>query len=155
MARREDIQYVRYYAYGSAAPRIHSEPDKLAGRQADPIPEEQRKTILFDPVAIIGTAIAAVMILCVIIGFCQLNGSNNEIQAMENYISDLNSDNYALNREYSSGYDLEQIRTAAEGMGLVPVEQVEHITIHIPEPEVEVELPWWEQIWNDFLSMIE
>ena len=155
MAKREDIQYVRYYAYGSAAVKTQPEQRRSVRTEAQPVPAAEPILVPFSPVAVFGAAVAVVMLVLVLVGFVQLNRQNNEIQTMELYMSSLKSENYALNKEYQAGYDLEEIRTAAEAMGLVPIEQVKHVTIHIPEPEVVVELPWYQQLWNDFLAMLE
>lgn len=155
MAKREDIQYVRYYAYGSTAVKPQPELRPAVKEEVQPTAHAEPIQVPFSPVAVFGAAVAVVMILLVLVGFVQLNRVNDEIRGMELYISNLKSENYALNKEYHSGYDLDEIKTAAEAMGLVPVEQVRHVTVHIPEPEVVVELPWYQQIWNEFLSMIE
>ena len=160
MAKREDIQYVRYYAYGSAAVKTQPEQRRSVRTEAQPVPAAEPIPVPFSPVAVFGAAVAVVMLVLVLVGFVQLNRQNNEIQTMELYMSSLKSENYALNKEYQAGYDLEEIRKIAEAkgmipMGLVPIEQVKHVTIHIPEPEVVVELPWYQQLWNDFLAMLE
>lgn len=155
MARKDEIQYVRYYATGSAAHKIEQEPERR--RRARPVPEPRAKRIPipFDPVAIFGTAVAVVMILCVFIGFAQVNHVNHEISAMENYVGTLKNENYALQKTYDNGYDLADVQNAAEAIGLVPIDQVQHITVHIPEPEVVEELPWWEEMWIKFTAMFE
>lgn len=155
MAKRDEIQYVRYYAYGSTA--VKAQPGQRRRTEAEnrPVPKAASTPILFSPVAVFGAAVAVVMLVLVLVGFVQLNRLNNEIQTMELYMSSLKSENYALNKEYQAGFDLDEIRTAAEAMGLVPIDQVEHVTIHIPEPEVVEELSWYQKLWNDFLSMIE
>lgn len=155
MARKDEIQYVRYYAVGTAARKL--EPEQEQRRKARPAakPKEERIPIPFDLVAVFGTAVAVVMILCVLVGFAQVNRVNDQIAAMEQHISALKNENYVLQKEYESSYDLEQIRIAAEAMGLVPIEQVQHITIHIPEPDPAAELSWWEEMWNDFKGMFE
>lgn len=155
MAKRDEIQYVRYYAYGSTAVKTQPDSRRLVENEVQPVPEAESIPVHFSPVAVFGAAVAVVMLVLVLVGFVQLNRLNTDIQNMELYISNLKSENYALNKEYQAGYDLEEIKTAAEAMGLVPVEQVRHVTVHIPEPEVVVELPWYQQIWNDFLEMIE
>lgn len=155
MAKREEIQYVRYYAYGSTAVKAQPEQRRRTEAEAQPIPKAEPVPIPFSPVAVFGTTVAVVMLVLVLVGFGQLNSVNREIRNMELYIGSLKSENYALNKEYEAGYDLDEIQTAAEAMGLVPIDQVEHVTIHIPEPEVVVELPWYQQLWNDFLAMLE
>ena len=155
MAKRDEVQYVRYYAYGSAAVKTQPESRRRVEEEVQPIPKAEPIPVPFSPVAVIGATVAVVMLLLVLVGFVQLNRVNDKIRGMELYISNLKSENYALNKEYQAGYDLEEIKTAAEAMGLVPMEQVRHVTVHIPEPEIVEELPWYQQIWNDFLSMIE
>lgn len=155
MAKRDEIQYVRYYAYGSAAVKTQPEPRRRAEAEVQPVPQAEPIAVPFSPVAVFGAAVAVVMLLLVLVGFVQLNRQNTEIQTMELYISNLKSENYAMNKEYQAGYDLDEIKTAAEAMGLVPVEQVRHVTVRFPEPETVVELPWYQQVWNDFLEMIE
>ena len=154
MAKKDEIQYVRYYAYGSAATKLE-EPERRRRERPEPKPRQERIPIPFDPVAIFGTEVAVVMLVCVLVGFAQVNHVNDEITAMEGYMGTLKAENYALQKTYDAGYDLEEVRTAAEAMGLVPIEQVRHITIAIPEPEVVEELPWWEEMWNEFVSMFE
>lgn len=155
MAKREEIQYVRYYAYGSAAVKTQPESRRRAEAEVQPVSQTEPIPVPFSPVAVFGSAVAVVMLLLVLVGFVQLNRLNDDIRGMELYISNLKSEHYALNKEYQAGYDLDEIKTAAEAMGLVPVEQVRHVTVHIPEPEVVAELPWYQRIWNEFLSMIE
>ena len=155
MAKRDEIQYVRYYAYGSTAVKAQPEQRRSVRAEAQPVPKAEPIPVPFSPVAVFGAAVAVVMLVLVLVGFAQLNRVNREIQTMELYISSLNSENYALNKEYQAGYDLDEIRTAAESMGLVPIDEVQHITVHFPEPEVVEELPWYQQLWEDFLSMLE
>lgn len=155
MARRDQIQYVRYYAAGTAAHKIEQEPIRRKKAKPVPVPREERIAIPFDPVAVFGTAVAVVMIICVLIGFAQVNRVNGDIARMETYMSTLRSERYGLQKEYDAGYNLAEIRTAAEAMGLVPIEQVRHITIQIPEPEVATELPWWQELWNSFTALFE
>ena len=154
MAQKDEIQYVRYYAYGSAATKLE-EPERRRRERPAPKPKAERIPIPFDPVAVFGTAVAVLLILCVIVGFVQVTRINSQITDTETYMSSLKAEHYALERIYENGYDLDEIKTAAEAMGLVPIEQVKHVTVTIPEPEVVEELPWWEEMWNDFVSMFE
>lgn len=154
MAQKEPIQYVRYYAYGTAAHAIQQEQPRRKPRPA-PKPQAQRIAIPIDPVAVVGTAVAVAMLLCVIVGFVQVNQTNRALTETQNAISELRSEGYVLERKYENGYDLEEVRIAAEAMGLVPKDQVRHITVSIPEPVVEQPLPWWQKLWNDFLFLFE
>ncbi len=158
MAKRDSVQYVRYYAPGTEAHAIEPEQPKRRPRPAPktklpPKPIAQRKTIEMDPVPVVGTAVAVVLLIWVIVMLGNVIQTGNEIAVMEHNIAVLNRQQEALEQEYHAGYDLEEIRNAAQSMGLVPIEQVEHITIALPEPEVTVELSWWEQLWQDIVFL--
>ena len=155
MAKRDEIQYVRYYAVGSAARKLEPEPRRQAKEQAAPKPKAERIPIYFDRVAVFGTALAVVMLVFVLIGFGRVNRLNQQIADMETCYAALKAENYAQQKTYDNHVDLEDVRAAAEAMGLVPLEQVQHITVHIPQPETPEELPWWQELWNDWVALFE
>ena len=62
MAQKDEIQYVRYYAYGSAATKLE-EPERRRRERPAPKPKAERIPIPFDPVAVFGTAVAVLLIL--------------------------------------------------------------------------------------------
>ena len=151
MARSNDIQYIRYYTPGSAAEKV--ELPKIVRKQPKPRPEPktiQPTVIRVDGLAAIGIVVAAVMLLCMLMGVVQVCALNRQVQDLEVYVSRLEVRNEQLQKEYDHGYDLEEIRLAAESMGLVSVDQVEHITVHIPETETVVQLSWWESLISAF-----
>ena len=154
MARNGKIEYVRYYNSDSLARNLEPEEPRRA-RRPKPKPKAERIPIAFDPVAVFGTAVALAMFVCVVIGFFQINGVNDRLADMERQISTLKSQQYALEKEYASEIDLEEIRQTALAMGLVPVDSVRHITITVPEPVEEPSVPWWQELWLDFKSMFE
>lgn len=155
MAERDKIEYVRYYAPGSAAHKVEPEPQRPAKPRTAPKPKAEKIAVPFDPVAVFGTTVAIVMILCVFWGFAQVNHLNDQIAGMESAISGLKSEQYTLQKEFSASIDLEDIRTTALAMGLVPMEEVRHITITVPQPEPVEELPWWQELWLEFKAMFE
>ena len=156
MARKDEIQYVRYYAVGSAARKLEQEPRRVKAQpEAKPKPKAEPIPIPFDAVAVFGTALAVVMLIFVLVGFGRVNRLNEQISAMETHYASLKAENYAFRKTYDARVDLTDVRAAAEAMGLVPVEQVRHITVHIPQPEVPVELPWWQEMWNEWVAMFE
>lgn len=153
MAQKEKIEYIRYYAVGTAAHKVERQPEKKVKKTIVPEAPMERITVAFDPVAVMGTLVAAVMLVCVIVGFCQVNAANDQVQAMETYISGLNAQNARLAEEYVRGYDLEEVRIAASSMGLIPMEEARHITITIPEVVEEPEPTWWEELISDFQEL--
>ena len=65
---------------------------------------------------------------------------------------------YAQNQEleetYRSGYDLEEIERKALALGLVPVEQVQHIRMQVELPAQKVEEPsFWEEMTAFFAGI--
>ena len=54
----------------------------------------------------------------------------------------LQAENTRLTDTYESGYDLALIEQAALGLGMVPRDQVEHITVKMPAPVVEEPTAW-------------
>lgn len=149
MARSSDIQYIRYYTPGSAAEKL--ELPQIIKKQPQPKMEPRKaKTAVLqvDGLAAVGIVVAAVMLLCMLMGCAQIYSLNQQVQDLEVYVSQLEVQQENLQADYRHGYDLEDIRLAAESMGLVPVDQVEHVTVHIPETEVVVEISWWDSVVN-------
>ncbi|MBR2048404.1 MAG: hypothetical protein IJ960_07365 [Oscillospiraceae bacterium] len=154
MADRERIEYVRYYAPGSEALKVDPKP-RRERTQPKPQVRQEPTVIPFDPVAVFGCVVAVALVVCVLFGFYRLNRMNNAIANAQNDLTTQKSLHYELETNYANGYDLEDIRAAAEAMGLVPMEQVQHITIRIPEPEPVEELPWWQEWWASLKAMFE
>ena len=50
-----------------------------------------------------------------------------------------------LRQKYENGYDLEEVRVAAESMGMIPVEDAIHVRVELPAETVQIEtLSWWD-----------
>lgn len=153
MARQPDIQYVKYYTAGSAARKIEfKQPVKKNVSLPQPKVRREQKTVIhLDPISLCALVVAAVMLMAMAIGMIQLGSVNAEADKLEGYVADLQSENVRLHKEYESGYDLEAVRQEALAMGMVPMDQVEQITIDVriaqPEPEPTV----WEE-FGTFLA---
>lgn len=146
MARSNEIQYIRYYSPGSAAekvelPKIIKQPKPKARKQKAKAP-----VLRIDGLAAVGIVVAAAMLLCMLLGCVQVCAINRQVQDLEVYVSKLEVQQDQLKSDYEHGYNLEEVRMAAQAMGLVPVEQVQHITVEIPEQETVLELTWWETV---------
>ena len=115
----------------------------------------KRIPIPFDPISFIGTTIAVVMMVCVLVGLWQVNRVGTQVQQMESYISALKAENTILQAEYRHGYDLQEVRAAAVSMGMIPMGEAEHITISsvvTPAEEAESE-SWWTELWEDLKAL--
>lgn len=155
MARSNDVQYIRFYSYGSAAEKVEL-PAKEKKKITRPMPSlEQvgRKILKMDALALTGIVVAAVMLVCMLIGLVQVNAATTRLQQAQILVSQLEAEHDRLKTEYEHGYDLAEIRVSAEAMGMVPVEQVRHVKVKLPEPVAEEEITWWEQWILDFKAL--
>ena len=154
MARRDEIRYIQYYTPGSAALQPERKP-KI--RKAEPkvieLAPAKQIAIRFDPVAVMGTVVAIIMFICMMVGFSQVNQVNEQIAQAETQISGLKAEYSVLEAKYAMGYDLEEIRIAAEAMGMVSADQVQHVTLSVSVPQPEPEPTWWEQILLDIQEL--
>ena len=144
MARRNNERYVRYYTLGSTAAKLEAE------RKAA-LPEykttQKRKPIAFDPVSVLGNAVAIVLALLMIVGMIQVAGTTAQVRALQTQVTALELEQQMLQEEYASLYDLNEVRVAAESMGMVPAEDAVRISVQVPAETVEVQqLSWWDNL---------
>ena len=77
-----------------------------------------------------------------------LRSQLQEYDAIERYLMDLKEENALLDHNYRSNYDLEQIRTTALALGMVPATEANTIVVKVTMPEPEVEPTQWDDfIW--------
>ena len=152
MARHNDIQYVRYYSAGSAARKVEL-PEKKISQPKPRLKKAAKPLLKVDGLAAVGTVVAAIMLVCMVIGFIQVCHTNAQVQKLEAYVARLEVENENLRTEYAHGYDLEEVRLAAQSMGLVPEEQVRHITLTLPAPEARAETSWWNSLLENFKAL--
>ena len=146
MARKNEIRYVNFYMTGSAAYQVHSAENKKSVKLPK-APKKQKKVIYLDPLTMIGYVVAFVMIISMTVGVVSLSNASREAARMEQYAEQLKQENAQLEAQYRDSYDLDEIRAYADAMGLVPIEQVEHIQISVVEPPAEAEPTAWEEFW--------
>ena len=147
MAKKTEIQYIRLYTEGSAARSVDFSPPRKKSRTRLPKPRKERKLLIkVDPIAACGTVVACVMLVFMIVGVTQLWQTQREAKQLSQYVAQLQEQNTALQSSYQSGYDLEKIEDMALVLGLVPEEQVCHVTIQVEEPQPEREESWRQNI---------
>ena len=150
MAQRTDIRYVQFYTDGSAARKIAPvAPVKTI--KLPKIKKQKRITVCIDPVAVASIGMALMMAVLIVVGMVQLNNARQEMQTMSAYVQTLREENTQLQQTYSEGYDIEQVERTALALGLVPVEQVQHVSITLPQIEEPVKPTVWEQ-FTTFLA---
>lgn len=145
MARKPDIQYIRYYTDGSAA----RQPEPQLPRKKHPLPKvkKQPKRVLYiQPVAIGGIVLSAVMLIMMIVGAAELYQAQNEKQAMAEYVQLLTRENATDRALYEQSIDLETVERSALALGMIPHDQAKQITISVPMPETVEEPGFWEKV---------
>ena len=153
MARKPDIQYIRYYTDGSAAKKIER---KLPSWKNKTVTTKAPRTIQYvlhvDLLAICGIAVAAVLLIMMVVGVVQLRAAQEQTRQYAQYVQKLEQANDLLHAQYADGYDLEEIRQQALLLGLVPIDSVEQIDIQIPVLQAAPKLTLWERICEFFRS---
>ena len=146
MARKFSDRYVRFYTVGSAAAKVeqHERRASLPNYQKT---EPKRKPIPVDPFAFLGSAMAIFLAVLMLVGLFQVGAATAEVRKLEMQLTTLQMEEELLMERYESGYDLNEVRIAAESMGMIPVEEATHIQVSVPTQTTEtVQLSWWEGV---------
>lgn len=145
MARKYNERYVRYYTFGSTAAKLEEQQRRAA------LPKYQapkkRKPIAVDPVAFAGSAVAVLLAVLMVVGFIQVAVTQAQVHEMETQVAILEQEQKMLRECYESGYDLDEVRIAAQSMGMVEPEEVTHVRVSIPDAPQQVQrLGWWDSL---------
>ena len=151
MAQQPQIQYVRYYADGSAARKA----EVVAPFKTLRLPKLKKKrsqvTVYYiDPVAILGILVSVMMLALLVVGLVQLTTANQEAKQLEQYVHTLEQQNARLQGDFDQALKLEDVQRTADALGLVPMEQVTHITMQVPVTE-DSEAP---DAWDRFVTFL-
>ena len=155
MARKAEVRYINFYSAGSSAYKLDtvSAPKK---KQAVPQPKQRkRKKILIhvDPVAVAGVFLAFVMLIMMVVGLFQLGSTKKQAVQMQSYVLQLKEKNRALEEQYRAGFDPEEIRLIATQMGMIPIEQAQHIQISMPVSQPVEEPTVWETVYTFLVGL--
>lgn len=130
MVRKPDIQYIRYYTDGSAARALRLLP--AAPKTKLPKLKRQKALVIsLDPLAYAGILVSLVMLVLMVVSCIQLAGIQQRTDVMNSYVDTLKEKNARLDDTYHSGYDLKDVEQKALAMGMVPIEEVLHITVAV------------------------
>lgn len=145
MARKFNERYVRYYTFGSTAAKLDREERRAAlPKYKSP---EKRKPIPVDPVALVGNVVAIVLAVLMLVGMAQVAHTTAQVQELQTKVISLEMEQELLQQKYESGYDLNEVRVAAESMGMVPAEEAVRVSVNVPAETVEtVQLSWWDSM---------
>ena len=156
MAPKREDRYIRFYTEGTAAYKI----EKAEAEQPQPktsLPKPRKRTVYVFPVdlAAIGTVVLCVVMLVLMLNAVgQLDAERAKLQTMTDYLYDLQSSNTLLEAEYESQIDLQAVQERALALGMIPIEQAQHITIQV-EPEVEEAVQQELTIWQKISTYLE
>lgn len=153
MIQKPEIQYVgQFYIHGSEARKLAQVKSRKKAKTRLPLVRLERvEKVFIDPVAILSITVALVMLAAMVVGVFQLRTDWAQHESASAYLSQLKKENAALNREYQSSYDLEEIQSKALGLGLIPIEEAQTRTVVVTVPEPEPETTWLEELrwfWN-------
>lgn len=154
MNQKPKIQYIgQFYVHGSEARALELQEEKKQAKTKLPLAKlETIEKIYVDPVALAGIAVAVLMLVVMILGAVQLQSDWAEYQRMEDYVTDLRTENALLAHNYRAGYDLEDIEMKALAMGLVPSSELKTISVTVTAPEKQPVLTWDQKVvrfWNE------
>ena len=145
MARKFNERYVRYYTFGSTAAKLNRDERKAALPQYKS--PEKRKPIAVDPVALVGNVVAIMLSVLMLVGMVQVAYTSAQVHELETKVACLEMEQELLRQKYESGYDLNEIRVAAESLGMVPAEEAVRIRVNVPAETAEVQtLSWWDSM---------
>ena len=99
-----------------------------------------------DPVALCGMAVAVVMLVVLIIGAFRLQQSWEQYNQVSGCLSQLRRENAQLEHNYRTSFDLEKVRSSAEGLGMIPREETKNVTVWVSVPVPEAEPTLWDDI---------
>ena len=148
MAQKPEIQYVgQFYVHGSEAKKLARTTEQKKAKTELPQHRFERvRKVHVDVLAISSILIAAVLLFTMVAGTLSLQTAWQELHVAQEYVYELESRNATLAAQYRSGYDLEEIRSAATALGMIPAEEVQVIPLRVTVPEVQPEPTLLEDI---------
>ncbi len=159
MVQKPKIQYIgQFYVHGSEAKQLELEQQKQQRKAKTKLPLaqlERIEKIYIDPVAVIGIAVAVVMLITMVVGAVQIRDDWRAYEEISDYVTTLQTKNAELTHNYRKSYNLDDIEMKALALGMVPKKDLEVVTVTIdhpvPEPELTLEdeiLRFWYGLWE-------
>lgn len=146
MARKPEIQYVRYYTDGSAARQLEVYSPRK-NNTATPRPRKQKGYVIYvDPLAVAGILFAVVMLVMLLVSSIQLVVARQQLSDTKAYVTTLTQSNEQLRRTYEEGYDLEEVEKSALALGMIPVSQATTIYVDVEEEQIVEEPTFWDRL---------
>ena len=148
MNQKPKIQYVgQFYVHGSEARQLQIQEEKRQAKTKLPLAKIQKiEKVYLDPVALVGIAVAVVMLVTMVLGAVQIKRDWDQYEQVSAYVSELKRENARMSHAYRASYDLEDIKTKAQAMGLVPKSELQTLSVSVTVPVREEEPTRVEEI---------
>ena len=148
MNQKPKIQYVgQFYVHGSEARALQLQEQKRQAKTKLPLARIQKiEKIYVDPVALAGILVSVVMLVTMVLGAVQIKRDWDQYEQVSAYVSELKKENARKSHVYRLSYDLEDIKSKALAMGLVPKSELQTMAVTVNVPEKEPELTRVEEI---------
>ena len=148
MAQKPEIQYVgQFYVHGSEARELAAKNEQKKAKKELPLHRFERvRKVYVDPLAIGSLVMAAALLVTMVLGALSLQTAWQELDTARMYVSQLEAKNAVLTAEYRSGYDLDDVRSTALALGMIPVEEAQVMSLHVTVPVQEAEPTWFEDL---------
>lgn len=147
MTQKPKIQYIGdFYVSGSAAQAVARQQRKKPKTQLPMERHERIEKIYVDPVALVGIVVALFMLVVMVMGAVRIHDDWQAYQRMEDHLVSLRQKNGELVVAYRASYDLDDIRSKAEGMGLIPRADVKTQVVRVTPPAPKVEQTWKDDV---------
>lgn len=153
MAMQPTVLYINTYVSGTCAPQPEKKSHNRTSAQLPQVKKQQKWLISLDVAALSGIVAAVVLSIMLIVGLVQMNQAQRDALMYEEYVMSLQKQNTMLQDTYTSGYDLQEVQSIAQAMGMVPADQVPHVQVQVHEPEIIEELTPWESFWAFLAGM--
>ena len=146
MARKPDIQYVRYCTDGSAARQLEVYSPRKQNA-ATPRPRKRKGYVIYvDPLAVAGILLSAVMLVTMLVSGIRLIVAQQQLSDVKAYVTTMTQSNENLRRTYEESYDLEEVEKSALALGMIPADQAQTIQISTAVPAHEAEPTGMERV---------
>ena len=148
MAYKPEIQYIgQFYIHGSEAKKLAQQKQQKQAKTTLPEQRIERvRNVQVDLLAITSLVLAAVLLVTMVAGALGLQKAWQDLEIAEKYVTMLQKEHRTLMTNYRSGYDLEQVRSAALALGMVSVEEAQTMQIRVTVPEAEPERTLWDEV---------
>lgn len=122
--------YDLYRANGTAAPQI-DHPGLPEERELPRSYRRVRAKTAIAPLSVIGTMVAACMLILVVFGYVQLYEATQHVSDLKSELSELRQEQIVLESLYEGGIDLDYIETQADAMGFAVPERDQIVYLNL------------------------